>query len=255
MGGTKILSFRTKAGMTQKQLADLAETSEQHIQLMETGKQSVPFGLAIKICSVLNEPMESVFPCTKAILEKLRIAVDMDQTEWTFSYRLRGGATGSLPISGTEKDRLIGAVERFEMGSFVVFDSEASTIVLNIDHLVFFQFHSNPPRRMHPEPAQINTVKVFIADSSEPFLFEVNADEHDGGDLEELGQFEELIFTAEHASCEANVMLCFKDIDGEEAFFRASEIAMLHIPLWVLEADLFEIAYDEAGVSSLKGIA
>ena len=253
MAGTNILSFRTKAGITQKQLADLVKTSEQQIHLIETGEQSVPFGLAVKICSALNEPMESVFPCTKKPL--LGTAVDMDPIEWTFGYRLRGGSTGSLPISGTEKDRLFGAVQQLEIDSFVVFDSQKSTIVLNMNHLIFCHFLSNPSNRMHPGRARLNEVKVCMADSSEPFLFEVNADEHNPDDLEELGQFEEMVFMAEHASGEANAMFYFKDIEGKEVFFRASEVVMIQIPLWVLEADLFEIAYDQVDVSSLKGIA
>jgi DNA-binding XRE family transcriptional regulator len=255
MVGTRIPSFRTTAGITQKQLADLVKTSEQQIHLIETGKQPVPFGLAVKICSALDEPMESVFPCIKKPAGKLRMAMDMDSSEWTFGYRLRGGSTGTLPISGTEKDRLFEAVQRFEIGPFVVFDSEGSTIVLNINHLIFCHFLSNPPSRMHPKQAHFRKVKVWTADSSEPFLFEVNADEHDRDNLEELGQFEVLLFTAEHASGEANVMFYFKDIDGKEAFFRASEVAMIQIPLWVLEADLFEIAYEQASESSLKDIA
>lgn len=170
------------------------------------------------------------------------VAVDMEPFEWTFKYRLRVGATGSLPISGTEKDRLFGAVQRFEIGSFVVFDSERSTIVLNMDHLIFCHFLPDPPSRMHPERTQSNEVNVFIAGSSEPFLFEVEADEHDTDDLEELGQFEDLIFTAEHLSDEANVVFHIEDVDGQDAFFRASDIAMIQIPLWVLEADLHEAA-------------
>lgn len=276
MAGTKILSFRTTEGITQKQLADLVATSEQQIHLTETGKQSVRFDLAVKICSAVNEPMESVFPGTKEPLGKLgrkygeslinlqdseceeemsRAAGDMDPFEWTFEYRLRGGATGSLPISGTEKDHLFTAVQRDEMGSFVVFDSKGSTIVLNMDHLIFCHFHSDPPYRIHPEREQINEVKVFIVDSGEPFLFEVEADEHDEDDPEVLGQFEELIFTAEHSSGEANVVFYFKGVDGEDAFFRASDIAMIQIPLWVLEADLFEAACEQADESSPKGNA
>jgi len=276
MTGTKILSFRTKEGITQKQLADLVATSEQQIHRIETGKQSVRFDLAVKICSALNEPMESVFPGTKKPLEKLRkkygkslmnlqdsefgeemfrAGVDMDPFEWTFNYRLRGGATGSLPISGTEKDRLFGAVQRFEIDSFVVFDSEGSTIVLNMDHLLFCHFLSDLPSKVHPERAQIYEVKVLVADSSEPFLFEVKADEHDKDDPEELGQFEELIFTAEHVSGEANVVIHFEDVAGQSAFFRASDIAMIQIPLWVLETDLLEAAYEQADESVSKGNA
>jgi len=274
MVGPKILAFRTKNGITQKQLADLAATSEQHIHRIETGRQSVCFDLAVKICSALNEPMESVFPGTEEPLEKLGkkcgeslmnlsesecgeemscAAVDMGPFEWTFKYRLRGGATGSLSISGTEKDHLFSAVQRDEIGSFVVFDSEGSTIVLNMDHLIFCHFRSDPPNRMHPERERINEVKVFIVDSSAPFHFEVEADEHDEGDPEPFGQFEELVFTAEHASSEANVVFYFKDVDGEEAFFRASDIAMIQIPLWVFEADLLEVAYEQAGESSPTG--
>ena len=184
-----------------------------------------------------------------------RAAVDMDPCKWTFNYRLRGGATGSLPISGTEKDHLFTTVQRDEIGSFVVFNSKESTIVLNMDHLIFCHFHSDPPYRMHPEREKINEVKVFVVDSSEPFLFEVEADEHDEDDPEVLGQFEELIFTAEHASGEANVVYYLKGVDGEDAFFRASDIAMIQIPLWVLEADLLEAACEQADESSPKGNA
>lgn len=254
MASTKILAFRTEKGITQKQLADLIEMNEQQIDRIETGKQSVYFDLAVKICSALNEPMESVFPGTKEPLEQLekkyressmnlpdrecweempRAAVEMNPLAWTFKYRLRGGATGFLPISCTEKEHLFSAVQRYEIGSFVVFDSEGSTIVLNMDHLIFCHFRYDPANRIHPDRKQINVVKVFLADGSAPFHFEVEADEHDEDDPERLGQFEELIFTAEHASAEGSVVFYLKDVDGEEAFFRASDIAMIQIPLWV----------------------
>ncbi|MDN5942009.1 MAG: helix-turn-helix transcriptional regulator [Nitrospira sp.] len=275
MMDTKILAFRTKKGITQKQLADLVGTSQQQIHRIETGKQSVRFDLAIRICSALSEPMESVFPDTKRSLEKLgkkygksleknlhdaefgeemaRAAVDMDPREWTFKYRLRGGATGCLPISGTEKDRLFGAVQRCETDSFVVFDSGESTIILNMDHLIFCHFLFEGPNTIYPEQEQIkedSAVKVFLADSSEPMSFDVEADEHDEDDSEEMGQFGNLIFTAEHSAGEDNVVFHFEDSDGEDVFLRGNDTAMIQIPLWVVEPDLLELEYEQTKEST-----
>jgi hypothetical protein len=187
--------------------------------------------------------------------EMARAAVDMDPFEWTFKYRLRGSATGSLPISGTEKDRLFEAVQRCEIDSFVVFDSEGATIVLNMDHLIFCHFLFDSPLTLHPERELINEVKVFLGDSSEPLRFEVEADEHVMDNPDELGQFENLFFTAEHSAGETNVIFHFEDVDGEDAFFRASDTAMIQIPLWVLEPDLLEVACEQTDESSPKGNA
>jgi hypothetical protein len=252
----------------------LVGTSQQQIQRIETGKQSVRFDLAVKICSALDAPMELVFPSTKRALKKLatkggktmeemlrdkefeeemeRADVDMDPSVWSLKYRLRGDAEGILPISSREKNRLWGAVQRAEGFSdpFVVFDSEGMRVVLNLNHLTFCQFLFDPPNIIIPEKEvdgeEGEHVTVFMADSDKPLSFEVDADSWDEDELDDMGQFGHLIFMAEHSTYEDQDIFHFTDVDGEEAFFRAKDVAMMQIPLWVVEPDLLEAQEDEA---------
>ena len=279
MAISKILALRTKNGITQKQLADVVGTSQQQIHRIETGKQSVRFDLAARICSALKEPMESVFPATRKPLAKLGkkngkpftanrndeefaegmacADVDIDPAEWFFKYRLRGGAEGSLLISGMEKRRLFGAVQRCEgyIDSYLVFESEETRIILNLDHLTVCQFRFDLPNMRIRDREQVEEVKVFMADCSEPLVFGVDADQWDRDDPEKLGQFGQLTFMAEHSTGEDNKVLHFTDVHGEEAFFRAKDIAMIQIPLWVVDPDLLDAVDEETDQSSPQGNA
>ena len=132
----KIRDIRKKKGLTQRQLAEAVDSSQQQIQRIETGSQSVRFDLALKICAALDTPMERIFPKTKKTLVKSRkkdntmedflsdadlkqdmekAGVDMDPLAWTFKYRLRGGTEGFFPISSIEKKRLWRAVQRADL--------------------------------------------------------------------------------------------------------------------------------------------
>ena len=67
----KIKQFRSKRGMTQRQLAGAVGTSQQQIQRIESGVQAARFEVALKICAALDASMEQVFPAARTILKKV----------------------------------------------------------------------------------------------------------------------------------------------------------------------------------------
>jgi hypothetical protein len=84
---------------------------------------------------------------------------------------------------------------------------------------------------------------VLFAGNTEFSHFDVDVDEfqpHDDEPEEERGQFRNLLFDAELSS-QPNDVLHFMDVDGETVFIRASDIALIQIPLWVIYPDLLDV--------------
>ncbi len=68
----KIKELRTQLSITQRELADMVGTSQQHIQRIETGKVAARLGLAQAISAVLKKPLNAVFPGNDTLLQKVR---------------------------------------------------------------------------------------------------------------------------------------------------------------------------------------
>jgi hypothetical protein len=117
-----------------------------------------------------------------------------------------------------------------------------------LNHLLFCQFLFDPP---FSEPDSNDngsyTLEVFLSDAEKPLVFEVEPDstgldtESDGDDA----QLQNLLFMAE-SSRDENDVLYATDVDGETAFFRAVDVAMITIPLSAVEPDLFEAEVEES---------
>lgn len=58
-------------------------------------------------------------------------------------------------------------------------------------------------------------------------------------DEEDLGELRNLVFQAELSS-EANDLFHFTDEDGGALFLRASDVAVIEIPLWAVEPELLD---------------
>lgn len=268
MATNKIEALRKGKQMTQRQLAAAIGTSQQQIQRIEKGRQSPRFELAAKICAVLKEPMDVVFPATKKAWASVKkkgfrpevlfddkdftkemeqADVDMDPRLWFFKYRLRGGANGVVPISGIETDRLMSLVQTHDSSTpFVIFDIESTRVLLNRKHLLFchFLFEGLAPERSEESAHE---VKVYLADSAEPLCFDVEPDDSYPEDSEEMGQLGHLTCMAE-TLVEDHDVFHFDDVDGERVFLRAHDIAMISIPLELIEPDLLD---DEDGENSV----
>ena len=279
----RIKTLREKKGLSQKQLAALVGTSQQQIQRIETGKQSIRFDLSIEVCRALEAPMQTIFPQTKKALTRARrkghtmtemlrdrkfedqmeeAGVDMDISSWFFEYRLRGGAEGVLPVSSREKNRLWHVVQRSDSNPFVfvVFDSEETEVVLNLNHLIYCHFVFYPPNvvfkkeeTQEDESERWGPVSVYLADSAEPLHFDVEPDHLLEDPVEDEGQFRFLtVVAASTFEDDTNEVFSFTDVDGETAFFRAWDVAMIQIPLPVLEPKLLDDDEEEEGVTPFQ---
>jgi DNA-binding XRE family transcriptional regulator len=273
-----IKRFRKEAGLTQRALAEKVKTTQQQIQRIESGAVEARFRVAVEICAALGQPLDVLFPRIKRTLNKSRAGktpdeaieilagagnreemaeggIDTDSRIWTFKYRLRGGRTGYFTVSSKEKDRLFEAVQAEIRGGidspFVVVDSEGARIGLNRNHLSFCHFlwdadFSNLASNQSADEDDPGGMLVYLADSPQPVAIEVEADSVDLGEqLEEeegpdwdnaplQGFFDWL----EMAGGPPMLGIC--DVDGEYAFFRAADIAMVQIPLWALVPGLSE---------------
>jgi transcriptional regulator with XRE-family HTH domain len=167
MRNNRVRSIRTAKGLTQRQLAQVVGTSQQQIQRIEAGRQSVRFDLATRIAYALDSSLAEVFPETAVPLRGLQrrrtqptfealsdprtrdalelAGLDMEPEIWFLKCLLRGGTDHVFRISGVEKNRLWNAVQRTGDIRFAVFESEDKAIALNLDHVLLHTFFSNQP--------------------------------------------------------------------------------------------------------------
>lgn len=258
----RIREIRTEKNLTQRQLAELAGTSQQQLQRIESGKQAVRFDIATKVCAALEASMEEVFPETKVPLARAREVgasqrallndaslndalaeggIEADPREWSMKYLLRNGTTGAVTVSGQEYRRLHRAVQRTSPGErFVVFDTASHRMAINLDHLVFSQFLSEPQPDFYFDEAgeESSLVSVYTTATQTPLTFIANPDEVDMEEEDpnegEGVQLQGFFYDLEQWSDTIEVV-SFVDEDGERAFFRSADIMMVAVPLWLLE--------------------
>lgn len=262
MTDNRIREFRKQLGMTQRSLAQAAGTSQQQIQRIESGVQDARFDLAVRICSSLQRPMGEVFPSTARALKKTPAptavaphrmsdalyfaledaGLDMDPRAWLFKFRLDGGHTGQLWVSGREKGRLLNAVQSPEQGKFVVFDTDTHRYAINLGHLVYGHFMFEAAATMEESSAEGAPWPLRLAlrfsDSPDPVFFEIEGDTEsmdEDPDAEEGVQLQDLFY---HIEAGANDILSFADEDGEVVVFSAKKVSMVWVPLRAVNAEL-----------------
>ena len=253
-----IKELRNTRGLTQRQLADAVGTSQQQIQRIEAGVQTIRFDLASKISKALAADMTRVFPSAAGTMAKHRKSAgayideeasqelaqagfDMEPADWSFKFRLRGGAEGLLPISGSEKNRLWNLVQDNDASTFIIFDSGNRRHAVNPQHIMFCQFLFDPPHqvRHHENEEQDEEGLLFyLQDSPDPLRFDVDPDTKLRSDEETEGrdvQLQDLFFWAESDN---KRKLVFTDVDGETAFFRNADVSMFSAALENVEPSL-----------------
>lgn len=262
MTDNRIREFRKQLGMTQRSLAEAAGTSQQQIQRIESGVQDARFDLAVRICSSLQRPMGEVFPSTARALKRTPAptevaphrmpdalyfaledaGLDMDPRAWLFKFRLDGGYTDQLWVSGREKSRLLNAVQSPEQGKFVVFDTDTHRYAINLGHLVYGHFMFEAAATMEESSAEGAPWPLRLAlrfsDSPDPVFFEIEGDTESmdkDPDAEEGVQLQDLFY---HIEAGANDTLSFADEDGEVVVFSAKKVSMVWVPLRAVNAEL-----------------
>jgi DNA-binding XRE family transcriptional regulator len=274
MQKNSIRVLRKKKGMTQSQLAEVAKTSQQQIQRIESGVQSARFDVALQICAALQAPMQEVFPATKKplgrslakgntfedllkdedIREKMEKAgVDMDLRIFTVELLLRNGVTLFYGVSRQERDRLWKEAQQPDaVEKFFIFDSDEERVAVNRNHLVFIQFLFDPPNVRiksatdtdDPDGGEEFLMKIYTTATSDPLELGVDPDEVAYIDVIEgkadEGQARVQSLMEDIGMCvEEKDVFHFTDEDGETAFFRAEYVALLSVPLRTVEPKLW----------------
>jgi transcriptional regulator with XRE-family HTH domain len=274
----RIKELRKLKGLTQRQLAEAAETSQQQIQRIEAGHQLARFDLATRISAALGQPISKVFPSTAVPLARLiskvfpstavplarlkrrettlankktneeleAAGLDMEPEVWTVKYRLRGGAEGTFRISGPDMNRLNSILQSETEDGFVVLPSVDRQYALNVKHLVFCQLLFDRPSIEIEAPREKRCEVLFhLADQREPLRFDVDPDtsllDEEKDDPLSV-QLQDLFFYAEMGF---DQRISFVDWDGERAFFRPDDVSMFSVPLWLIEPNVSDEADEE----------
>ncbi|HEX7117325.1 MAG TPA: helix-turn-helix transcriptional regulator [Longimicrobiales bacterium] len=256
----RIREFRVKQGMSQAALAEAAQTSQQQIQRIEGGTQAVKLDLAARICAALGVDLPTLFPETRRIFAKAEkqgkvtvedfvsdpeamqeldaAGVDADPYDWSITVRMRGGAGATYSISSAERQRLRRNLDDItSYAPFFCFASGDKEVLLNLTHLLFLHetFEVGPFRREGAGDEDVrDLVRVYLTETNEPLHFTVDSDGGDPEDPDDIGQFKFITDMAQ-TMVEPNDFFQFEDIDGETVFLRASEVAIMEIPAWVLD--------------------
>ncbi len=247
----KIKEFRNARGMSQRDLAKAVGTSQQQIQRIENARQAVKMHMAARICDALNCELGDAFPATKGHEKKLKklqprkdfsdpdkileaeqeTGIDADPLRWTLVLLLRGGSKHYFPVSAGTIQRLRKVIDRRPL-EFFCFDSENLEVAINLKHVI--HFHTlwdpditdiEPKQGKHP----INHLCVTLANAPQPLAFKIEPDNTYDNDFDSIeGQFSDLINRLD-VDPNCSEFIEFEDDDGEDAFFRVDDVAMITI--------------------------
>lgn len=264
----KVKSIRIKLGLTQRQLADMVGTSQQQIQRIETGKIAARVALASAISAALGKPLNSVFPGSEKAIAKVQdemkathyypdadaldqvqsTGVEFDGAEHCLKVWMRGHTEPIFfPLLAHEKRRVFRVVQDegsdADTASFMVFDSADKRIAINLAELFACQFLFEPLGMLDaPDSSKVseplNGAEVFIyqAGSETPITFTPEVDMGDPADEGDEGYFGNILWTLEMSPSQTE-RLHFQDEDGESVFLRVGSLALLSVPLWVIDPD------------------
>jgi putative transcriptional regulator len=261
----RIKELRKARGLTQRQLADAAGTSQQQVQRMEAGNQLARFDLATRISAALGQPISKVFPSAEVPLARMKsrtaglghqkasqeleaAGLDIEPDVWTVKYKLRGGAEGNFPISGPDMHRLNAILHDDAESGFVVLPSVDRQYAVNLKHLTFCQLLFDRPS-IEDDATREKSFEVhfYLTDNAEPLRFEVEPDTsllEREEDPEPLSvQLQDLFYYAEMGADRRR--MSFVDLDGERAFFRSDDVSMFSVPLWLIEPNVSDEEDDE----------
>ncbi|MEX0445817.1 helix-turn-helix transcriptional regulator [Xenorhabdus sp. SGI246] len=267
MQTNKVKQYRTQLSMTQKKLAELAHTSQQQIQRIETGKIAANITTAQAICSALGKTLDAVFPgagqSVTAFRKKIEktgyysdkdlsaIAakgIEMDPCSWTVKLYLRGHQDFLLfSMNSSDKRRMFYSLQEYEdsdTAKFFVFDSDTHRIALNVREVVFHQFLFDGPGNIYlgdkSKEQNDSNVIITLTDGGAIVDLSVEPDEPEGNDDDDIGQLS-YIFSMLELEPEPTQRFLIRDMDGEDAFIRVDSIAILQVELDLIENNEEEI--------------
>lgn len=265
----KLKSLRESAGMSQKELAEKVGVTQLQIQRIETNKRPASLPLAKLICAAIGRPLNAVFPGSAKALaafdreqgqghhpsteryENLReVGIERDCRQHTLKILLRGHEKPmffSLPAY--EVDGIFSRVQEEESDTvevtFMVFDTDDLRVAINLREVIFchFLWDAGFMSGLPDDQAEIaqddanprEKVQVFFSGNCTPTWFGPEAEDRTDNDDE--NRYFNTIFIRMDFGVQKHERLHFVDEDGESAFLRAGDIALLTVPLWIVDPD------------------
>lgn len=272
----RIRELRQAKGLSQRDLGRRVGTSQQQIQRLEAGVQAARIDMAFRIAKVLGEPFGAVFPglgrttadptrivravetADRAFAEAARKSgIDPDPRSWTVECYLRGGAEITCALSSEDMQGLQFALQdnaQDPTEPFFVWEGGASCHGLNLNHLLCG--HVRCDREHGPGPFEVTEpsslkLRVFMAGQSEPLAFDVDTD--DDYEPESDADIPPLLYLTHQAQqgLTEHRFFHFTDLNGEDVWIRAADVALIEIPLEILHPKLMQ-AFDEDGSEGEK---
>ena len=260
-----------KLDFTQRDLAELVGTSQQQIQRIETGKIAARLELASKLAAALKTPLPQLFPAAAKPLRKVVKAyqqrqlpdddevhdlatagIEADSRAWYFKIRLRGHKESlQFEIAPSEQRWLFKKVQLEEPAAqgltFVVFDTASERVAINARELLYCHFLFESAYFGQEEtPQSSSDVEVYFCGDADPLTFAVDPDDGDPEDEEDEGQFRGIFFGLELHPQEED-RLHYTDEDGEDVFIRTGDVALLRVPLLIVDPE-FESEEEDFGI-------
>jgi DNA-binding XRE family transcriptional regulator len=255
--GTKhnlVKEFREKRGLSQRKLAEKAETYQQQIQRIEAGVQVARLDLAVKIATALGAPLEAIFPKSQthkgAFGDLAESPIELDGALRTIMYRLRGGFEGLLAVSLRDWERVKSILHHYWGGGkendrnpgFVVFDSQGQRVAINLSHLLYARFLFDPHGKMEEQADDSGRARFFLSDGA---TLEAGIEpEGEGEDGERVGQFQRMFAYLDLDGAQNHPVLSFVDEDEERAFVAADAVSMISVSLHCVEPKLWDAIYE-----------
>jgi transcriptional regulator with XRE-family HTH domain len=266
-----VKQYRLEMKLSQSRLAELVGTSQQQIQRLETGRAPIRLDIGEKICKALQQPMDVLFLGSEKAERKadrerkssdfleLEAWEDMresglepDPRVWTIEIGLQGHDTPLFyNISPREKARIYKDIQSEEdahpeVCRFVVLESTERMLAINLRELNYchFQFERTDVADLIDtslEASEADThfdpirALIYQVGGGKPLSLYLEVDdqfEDDG----EMGQCRGFFYELEH-DCSNSRRLCLEDNDGETIFIRVGNLALLDVPLFVLEGE------------------
>jgi len=252
MAKNRIFELRKVGKLSQRELAQRADTSQQQIQRVEAGVVAVRLDLAKRIADALNVNLHDVFPGLRAPTKASRrkkehfedpeLAVDLDPRIWTVKFFIFDGREFAFEVSSFDMRRLESIVSESNK-TFLVFSSRDRSVAVNRTKLAACQFLFDSPSVKGPESENDSyALHLHLVSSKKPLSFDVEPDtkpaEHDEEGF--ASQLQHLFIDLDGVDQDDDEVVLFDDVDGERVYVRSRELLLVEAPLECCEPSLFD---------------
>jgi putative transcriptional regulator len=256
----RVKELRKVHKLSQIKLAELVNTSQQQIQRIESCSTEAKLELAMKISFALGSPLEEAFPGVTKSVKSVKngvwqetnredqwqkmskeTGVEGDPRIWIFKFLLRGHKkTITYEITAADHRRLFSLVQddaNFRVGDddtqFILFDAPNITVAINRREIVYCTFLFEIFGSDEDVDVNHDEVAVYFCGNDSPLNFDVSSDEVGSREEDEDGEMENILGMLQDGM-PASERIHFHD-SGESVFVRVGDLAMLTVPLSVID--------------------